>query len=99
MDLMDTIREFARRLRLEHDSGAGSNEEVFTGFTARLRFRVSKRLEIPEYEQDVEFGPYKATLLAQDKGQPIRVRRDNQDENHATIRMRIRRRGDDEGRA
>jgi len=72
MDLMDTIREFARRLRLEHDSGAGSNEEVFTGFTARLRFRVSKRLEIPEYEQDVEFGPYKATLLAQDKGQPIR---------------------------
>ena len=29
----------------------------------------------------------------------IGLRRDNQDENHATIRMRIRRRGDDEGRA
>jgi hypothetical protein len=72
MDLIDTVREFARRLRLERDSAAGSNEEVFGGFTARLRFRVSKRLEIPEYEQDVEFRPYKATLLAQDKGQPIR---------------------------
>jgi hypothetical protein len=72
MDLMDTIREFARRLRVERDSSVGPNDEVFSGFTARLRFRVSKRLEIPEYEQDVEFGPYKATLLAQDKGQPIR---------------------------
>jgi len=28
-----------------------------------------------------------------------RLRRDNQDENRATIRMRMRRRGDDEGRA
>jgi hypothetical protein len=36
-----------------------------------LRFRVCKRLDIPEYEQDVEFGPYKATLLGQNKGQPI----------------------------
>ena len=72
MDLIDTIREFARRLKLEHDSSAGSTEQDFGGFTARLRFRVSKRLEIPEYEQDVEFGPYKATLLGQNKGQPIR---------------------------
>jgi hypothetical protein len=29
----------------------------------------------------------------------VRVRRDNQDENRATIRMRMRRRGDYEGRA
>jgi hypothetical protein len=72
MDLIDTIRDFARQVRLERDSGADSNEEVFRGFTARLRFRVRKRLEIPEYEQDVEFGPYKATLLGQNKGQPIR---------------------------
>jgi hypothetical protein len=72
MDLIDTIRELARRVRLERDSGADSNEEAFRGFTARLRFRVRKRLEITEYEQDVEFGPYKATLLGQNKGQPIR---------------------------
>jgi hypothetical protein len=71
MDLIHTIREFARRLRLERDSSAGSTEEDFGGFIARLRFRVCKRLDIPEYEQDVEFGPYKATLLGQNKGQPI----------------------------
>jgi hypothetical protein len=72
MDLIDTIREFARRLKLEHDSSAGSTEQDFGGLIARLRFRVCKRLDIPEYEQDVEFGPYKATLSAQNKGQPIR---------------------------
>jgi hypothetical protein len=73
MDFMDTIREFARQARLERDSRAGSAEsDVFSGFTARLRFRVSKRLEIPAYEKEVELGPYKAALAAQDKGQPIR---------------------------
>jgi hypothetical protein len=71
--LMDQIREFARQARLERDSSAGSDEsDVFSGFTARLRFRVSKRLEIPASKQDVEFGPYKVILSAKNKDQPIR---------------------------
>ena len=39
--------------------------------------------------------PYRAKT----KGKVERLRRDNQDENRATIRMRMRRRGDYEGRA
>ena len=39
--------------------------------------------------------PYRAKT----KGKVERLRRDNQDENRPTIRMRIRRRGDIEGRA
>ena len=46
MDLMDTIREFARRVKLERDSGAVANEEGFRGFTAKLRLRATKRLEM-----------------------------------------------------
>ena len=38
-------------------------------------------------------------LKAYADGREARVRRDNQDENRPTIRMRIRRRGDIEGRA
>jgi len=72
-DFMDKLREFARQARLERDSSSGSNKpDVFRGFTARLRFRVSKQLEITACEQGVEFAPYKAILSSQNKNQPIR---------------------------
>ena len=67
---MDPLRGFARQVRLERDSIVGFDD--FNVFTARLRFRVSKRLEIPASKQDVEFGPYKVILSAKNKDQPIR---------------------------
>jgi hypothetical protein len=69
-DFMDQLRELARQARLERDSSSGSNKpDVF--FTARLRFRVSKLLEITACEQGAEFGPYKAILSPQNKNKPI----------------------------
>ena len=68
---------------------------------------VGYRVTLTQYERD-ELGTLLSggrqaarklkraqILLAADAG----VRRDNQDENRATIRMRMRRRGDYEGRA
>ena len=68
-----------------------------TAITAEL-LHLSDDLRIREVQSErwVHYPRAKAALAAMGR---LAVRRDNQDENRPTIRMRIRRRGDSEGRA